>query len=167
MLAMRGGACARECVSELHCARWTRRWSTTAREIDTLGERGLDTIRGLRVCQNEECRLHMNRDKTSAPLIGIQCKRLLRGDKDCSPCNDQLPTNSDQLFFRERKPAKIHISNTYHRNLLQKNHRAVSVFHALLFKQRCGSRNIDLHSSSVSLMEILTMVDFRNYQATL
>ena len=80
VLAMRGGACARECVSELHCARWTRRWSTTAREIDTLGERGLDTIRGLRVCQNEECRLHMNRDKTSAPLIGIQCKRLLRGD---------------------------------------------------------------------------------------
>tara|TARA_B110001450_G_scaffold126791_2_gene119339 strand:- start:306 stop:1622 length:1317 start_codon:yes stop_codon:yes gene_type:complete len=35
-------------------------------------------IRGLRVCQNG-CGLFMNRDRTSALLIGIQCQRLLKG----------------------------------------------------------------------------------------
>jgi hypothetical protein len=36
-------------------------------------------IRGLRVCQNEECKLIQNRDRTGALNIGVQFGRLLQG----------------------------------------------------------------------------------------
>ena len=35
-------------------------------------------IRGVRVCQNEECCLPQNRDRTGAANIGLQFRRLLR-----------------------------------------------------------------------------------------
>ena len=36
-------------------------------------------IRGLRVCQNEDCNLLQNRDRTGALNIGVQFGRLFRG----------------------------------------------------------------------------------------
>ena len=36
-------------------------------------------IRGVRVCQNEECRLPQNRDRTDASNIGLQFGRLYEG----------------------------------------------------------------------------------------
>ena len=36
-------------------------------------------IRGLRVCQNEECKLIQTRDRTGALNIGVQFGRLLQG----------------------------------------------------------------------------------------
>ena len=36
-------------------------------------------IRGLRICQNEGCKLLQNRDRTGALNIGIQFQRLFRG----------------------------------------------------------------------------------------
>lgn len=36
-------------------------------------------IRGLRVCQNEDCKLHQNRDRTGAINIGVQFSRLFQG----------------------------------------------------------------------------------------
>ena len=37
-------------------------------------------IRGVRVCQNEECRLPQNRDRTGAANIGLQFRRLYEGE---------------------------------------------------------------------------------------
>ena len=36
-------------------------------------------IRGLRICQNEDCKLPQNRDRTGASNIGLQFMRLLTG----------------------------------------------------------------------------------------
>jgi len=46
----------------------------------TLRKNGKE-IRGLRVCQNEECKLIQNRDRTGALNIGIQFQRLFRGQE--------------------------------------------------------------------------------------
>ena len=35
-------------------------------------------IRGLRVCQDEGCRSHLNRDTNASRNIGLQLKRLLQ-----------------------------------------------------------------------------------------
>ena len=45
---------------------------------DTLKDKKNHAIRGLRVCQNERCRLLQNRDRTGATNIGRQLHRLLR-----------------------------------------------------------------------------------------
>ena len=45
---------------------------------DTLKDKKNHAIRGLRVCQNEDCRLLQNRDRTGATNIGRQLHRLLR-----------------------------------------------------------------------------------------
>jgi hypothetical protein len=36
-------------------------------------------IRGLRICQNEDCKLPQNRDRTGASNIGLQFTRLFTG----------------------------------------------------------------------------------------
>ena len=36
-------------------------------------------IRGLRICQNEDCKLPQNRDRTGASNIGLQFTRLFAG----------------------------------------------------------------------------------------
>lgn len=46
-------------------------------------------IRGLRVCQHEECGLIQNRDRTGATNIGRQLRRLLRGEGPLRPMTDE------------------------------------------------------------------------------
>ena len=36
-------------------------------------------IRGLRICQNEDCKLPQNRDRTGASNVGLQFARLFAG----------------------------------------------------------------------------------------
>ena len=38
------------------------------------------SIRGLRLCQQEDCKFLQNRDRAAAGLIGLQFERLLDGD---------------------------------------------------------------------------------------
>ncbi len=45
----------------------------------TMRRGGGGEIRGLRVCQNEDCKLIQNRDRTGALNIGVQFKRLFQG----------------------------------------------------------------------------------------
>jgi len=52
-------------------------------------------IRGLRVCQNEECRLPQNRDRTGAANIGTQFCRLYEGKPPI-----RQPTEDDVEFHR-------------------------------------------------------------------
>ena len=47
------------------------------------------TIRGLRVCQNEDCGLLLNRDKLGARNIGLQFQRLLAGQGPIKPLSDE------------------------------------------------------------------------------
>jgi len=42
-------------------------------------------IRGVRVCQNEDCGLPQNRDRTGAANIGVQFGRLMRGEGPIRP----------------------------------------------------------------------------------
>ena len=65
-------------------------------------------IRGLRVCQNVDCRLHMNRDRSSALLVGLQLQRLFRGDPPIASMTDE----GRELYYDEsnktnRHPTKI------------------------------------------------------------
>ena len=53
-------------------------------------------IRGARVCQNEECRLPQNRDRTGASNIGLQFRRLYRGEAPIRRMTDE-----DLAFHRE------------------------------------------------------------------
>ena len=46
-------------------------------------------IRGVRVCQNEECRLPQNRDRTGAANIGLQFRRLYRGEGPIREMTDE------------------------------------------------------------------------------
>ena len=41
-----------------------------------LEKRVYNGIRGLRICQNEDCKLPQNRDRTAASNIGLQFTRL-------------------------------------------------------------------------------------------
>jgi hypothetical protein len=52
-------------------------------------------IRGVRVCQNEECRLPQNRDRTGASNIGLQFRRLYEGK---SPIRES--TDEEREFHR-------------------------------------------------------------------
>jgi hypothetical protein len=53
-------------------------------------------IRGVRVCQNEECSLPQNRDRTGASNIGLQFRRLYKGE---APIRQM--TEEDLAFHRE------------------------------------------------------------------
>ena len=57
----------------------TLRRTKTVRTKDGLSTRNYP-IRGLRVCQNEECKQFMNRDRLGAFNIGRNFERLFRGD---------------------------------------------------------------------------------------
>jgi hypothetical protein len=57
---------------------------------------GRKNIRGARVCQNEECRLPQNRDRTGASNIGLQFRRLYRGEAPIRQMTDE-----DLAFHRE------------------------------------------------------------------
>ena len=46
-------------------------------------------IRGVRVCQNEECRLPQNRDRTGASNIGLQFRRLYAGEGPLRPLTEE------------------------------------------------------------------------------
>lgn len=46
-------------------------------------------IRGVRVCQNEECRLPQNRDRTGASNIGLQFRRLYEGKSPIRDMTDE------------------------------------------------------------------------------
>ena len=46
-------------------------------------------IRGVRVCQNEECRLPQNRDRTGASNIGLQFRRLYEGKSPIREMTDE------------------------------------------------------------------------------
>jgi transposase len=46
-------------------------------------------IRGVRVCQNEECRLPQNRDRTGAANIGLQFCRLYEGKSPIRTMTDE------------------------------------------------------------------------------
>ena len=46
-------------------------------------------IRGVRVCQNEECRLPQNRDRTGASNIGLQFRRLFQGQPPIRQMSDE------------------------------------------------------------------------------
>ena len=46
-------------------------------------------IRGLRVCQNEECRLPQKRDRTGASNIGLQFGRLYEGKSPIQEMTDE------------------------------------------------------------------------------
>ena len=59
------------------------------------GEMKRYEVRGLRVCQNENCRSHLNRDGNAAHNIGTQLRRLLRGDGPIHAMTDE-----DKEFHR-------------------------------------------------------------------
>ena len=46
-------------------------------------------VRGVRVCQNEECRLPQNRDRTGAANIGLQFCRLYEGKSPIRTMTDE------------------------------------------------------------------------------
>ena len=46
-------------------------------------------IRGVRVCQNEECRLPQNRDRTGASNIGLQFRRRYEGKSPIREMTDE------------------------------------------------------------------------------
>ena len=46
-------------------------------------------IRGVRVCQNEECSLPQNRDRTGASNIGLQFKLLFEGGHPLKPLSEE------------------------------------------------------------------------------
>ena len=46
-------------------------------------------VRGVRVCQNEECRLPQNRDRTGAANIGLQFRRLYEGKSPIRTMTDE------------------------------------------------------------------------------
>ena len=55
-------------------------------------------IRGLRVCQDESCRSHLNRDTNASRNIGLQLKRLLQDKGPIRQLSDRdLEFNRHQL----------------------------------------------------------------------
>jgi len=52
----------------------------TCGSLPTLVTIGGKRIRGLHVCQNEDCKLLQNRDRTGALTIGVQFQRVFRGE---------------------------------------------------------------------------------------
>ena len=46
-------------------------------------------IQGVRVCQNEDCGLPQNRDRTRAANIGAQFGQLLRGEGPIRPMTEE------------------------------------------------------------------------------
>ena len=54
---------------------------------------GRRNIRGARVCQNEECRLPQNRDRTGATNIGLQFRRLYEGNSPIRAMTDEDRAN--------------------------------------------------------------------------
>ena len=44
---------------------------------------------GVRVCQNEECRLPQNRDRTGAANVGLQFRRLYEGNSPIRTMTDE------------------------------------------------------------------------------
>ena len=66
------------------CGRWKEKEEAMVEERKQLGhnKRKTKEIRGLRRCQNEECKfLPLNRDKNAAVNIGYNFKRLFRGEE--------------------------------------------------------------------------------------
>jgi hypothetical protein len=68
---------------------------TRSRMDKRTGEMKEYEVRGLRVCQNENCRSHLNRDGNAAYNIGTQLRRLLRGDGPIHAMTDE-----DKEFHR-------------------------------------------------------------------
>jgi len=57
-------------------------WADVEAKMKPIFERRMkhyNGIRGLRICQNEDCKLPQNRDRTGASNIGLQFMRLLPG----------------------------------------------------------------------------------------
>ena len=46
-------------------------------------------VRGLRICQEETCKLPQNRDRTGASNIGIQFNRLFEGKPPIRQMNEE------------------------------------------------------------------------------
>ena len=46
-------------------------------------------IRGLRLCQQESCKLLQNRDRAAAGLIGLQFEKLIDGEASLRALNDE------------------------------------------------------------------------------
>ena len=62
-------------------------------------------ICGLRVCQNEECKLIQNRDRTGALNIGVQFERLLQGQGPIRSMTKEekelhLLPNTQNLYYK-------------------------------------------------------------------
>ena len=70
------------CKCFKQCGRWTEKEDFMVQERKRLGhkEKKSKEIRGLRRCQNEECKLPLNRDKNGATNIGYNFQRLFKGE---------------------------------------------------------------------------------------
>ena len=64
--------------SAAHAAGDARREAKLREELEKLRRRRV-SVRGLRVCQDEDCKLPQNRDRTGASNIGLQFTRLFGG----------------------------------------------------------------------------------------
>lgn len=89
---------------EQYTSKTCRKCLGTCGAHPTIKRRGVDKrtgeaknyeVRGLRVCQNESCRAHLNRDGNAAFNIGTQLQRLLRGDGPI-----RAMTEEDKEFHR-------------------------------------------------------------------
>ena len=74
-----------KCLGE--CGPWKEVEEKDGRVCPKTGKRL--GIRGLRICQNEECKLPQNRDRTGASNIGLNFCRLMRGQPPIRSMTDE------------------------------------------------------------------------------